>query len=475
MRVVPLGPDTLAQAMESRGLLVPPCRVLVAYSGGADSTALLHLLHRLGYDAWAGHLHHGQRPEADEEMSRCERFCAELNVPFVGGRADVPRLAKETGMGLEEAGRHARYEFLERARMKSECDWVVTGHTADDQVETVLFNLARGTGLAGLGGIPIQRGRIVRPMLGFWREQTRAYCRDHGLWYHDDPSNEDCTFARARVRHRLVPEYERVHPGAKQALIALAESAREEDAFLDGAAAAALERAEVPLNGALGFLTKDVEVAFRADALLGLPRVLAARAIRLLFRALGGEVDRALVQTVLDGMKSGNSGSATSSQGLVVAEWGPSRLHVSQQHTDGPFGFPLAVPGETESDLFGWVIEAFPADLGQVLGPRRSLEVVLDAGSVRGELAFRSAEPGDRISPLGMAGSRKLSDLMGEAGFTRMLRKRLPVVVDEVGPVWLPGVCIADRVKITDQSLSGWRLALRPRSGGRGTGLSNEP
>ncbi|MEA2553176.1 MAG: tRNA(Ile)-lysidine synthase, partial [Fimbriimonadaceae bacterium] len=179
--------------LEKTGLIPAGTRVLVGYSGGADSTCLLHLFHALQVDIVAAHLHHGQREEADTEQRLCEAFCTELGIPFVSGRGDVPRLAKDLKIGLEEAGREARYAFFRQAAFQTGCTLVATAHTLSDNVETILLNIARGSGLAGLAGIPEKRENIVRPLMIFAREETRAYCQDHGFWYHDDPANEDLT------------------------------------------------------------------------------------------------------------------------------------------------------------------------------------------------------------------------------------------------------------------------------------------
>ncbi|RYG46683.1 tRNA lysidine(34) synthetase TilS, partial [bacterium] len=311
--------ERLRAHLDRTGLIPQGVRVLVGYSGGADSTCLLHLLHGLGVDVVAAHLHHGQRDEADREAALCEAFCTELDVPFVSGRADVPRIAREAGIGLEEAGRNARYEFFRQAAFRLECDLIATAHTRTERVETVLLNMARGAGLAGLGGIPARQGEIVRPLLPFAREETRAYCEAHGLWTHDDPTNDDLGFARARVRHLIVPEMARLNPAAEEAIARLADLADEEDAFLNGMAAAALERSEIALNGALRFLTLDVEVAFRRDALAHLPVVLARRAIRLAVGSLGGALDHPQTLAAVQGER----GSITAEGGEVVLEWDP--------------------------------------------------------------------------------------------------------------------------------------------------------
>ncbi len=212
--------------LASSGLIPDGARVLVGYSGGADSTCLLHLLVTMGFDVVAGHLHHGQREEAERELRLCEAFSAQLGVPIVTGRADVPRLSSDLGIGLEEAGREARYAFFRQAAFQTESVLVATAHTRTDLVETMLHNMARGSGLTGISGIPDRRDNIVRPLLPFSREETRAYCEERGFWFHDDPANQDLSFSRARIRHRILPELRAINPSADAALLRLAETAR---------------------------------------------------------------------------------------------------------------------------------------------------------------------------------------------------------------------------------------------------------
>ena len=447
--------ERLARHLAESGLIPPGARVLLGYSGGADSTCLLHLLHGLGVDLVAAHLHHGQRPEADAEQRLCETFAESLGVPFATGRADVPRLAHDRRISLEEAGREARYAFFRGAAARLEGALVATAHTRDDHVETVLFRLARGTGLAGLAGIRAERDGIVRPLLLFARAETRAYCEAHGLPFHDDPANESLANARVRVRKEVLPARRANTPAAAAALARLAAMADEEDRFLDGAAAAALERAEIRLNGELAFLTRDVEAAFDRRTLDHLPAVLLRRAVRLAARALGAELDFEQSALVLQG----TGGSVTAEGGEVALEWDAEALHGRVLRPTVPFRHPLTLPGETESDEFGWRLVAFPTE-PSAPPVRASLAAEIDRASVKGPLYFRGSAPGDAMRPLGFEGTRKLSDLLAEAGLTPAARARLPVVCDLVGPLWAPGVCLAERARPQDGPAI--RLRLEP-------------
>ncbi|MBS1700543.1 MAG: tRNA lysidine(34) synthetase TilS [Armatimonadetes bacterium] len=443
------------------GLLAPDAKILVGYSGGADSTCLLHLLKISGYEVIAAHLHHGQRPEADKEMKLCEAFCQEHDIPFVSGKADVPRMATDLRMGIEEAGRMARYNFLEQAARRLECDVVATAHTRSDHVETILFNLARGTGPQGLTGIPARRGNIVRPLLSFGRKETTAYCEAQGFWYHNDPGNDNLDFSRVRIRQRVTPEFAVLNPRYEEAMARCASILDEEDRFLNGAAAAALEQSEVVMNGELAFLTRDVEIAFSKAHLTSLPAVLFKRAARLAFQSLGAPIDYDQTELLAEEIRS-ERGSLTADGGEVVCEWDGEKVHFRVLRPTEPFRFGITCPGETESEEFGWKIMAIERPSASLPVQRAALHVQIPKSQIRGDLYFRSTQQGDSMQPLGFEGTRKVSDLLSEAKLTAAARVRLPLICDFLGPIWLPGVCLSHRMYRGDDCSTVVELKFEP-------------
>lgn len=456
--------ERLRLVLDERGWSRPPGGLLVAYSGGPDSTCLLHMVCSLDEPVVAAHLHHGQRPEADDEAGRCRAFALELGCGFVMGRADVPAVADALKVGIEEAGRRARYAFFERAAAESGNGLIATAHTLDDHVETVLFNLARGTGLAGLAGIPAQRANIVRPMLEFRRSETRAYCDANGLWYHDDPANTDVELARGRVRHRILPEFESINPAFVTAVRRLAEIAGDEDRLLDALAAHTLEGCAAHPNGSLEFLTADCEAVFQRRPLQERPPGLVRRAIRLAVEALGAHLDFEQSALVARGLAELGRGSVTAVGGKVAVEWDEDRVTVREVSPASPMAIDLARPGETVSEVFGWAISVTETDAADYARDRGSLDIVIDGEAVQGRLHARPLEPGDSMRPLGMRGTRKITEALSEAGFTVAARRRVPIIGDDSGPIWVPGVVLADRVKVSPET----RHALRLRFGAAG-------
>ena len=439
--------DRFRNHLVESGLIPPGSRVLVGYSGGADSTALLHLLVRCEIDVVAAHLHHGQRVEAEDELLRCEAFAKVLGVPFMAGRANVPKISAEMRMGLEQAGREARYAFFNEAAFGMDCNLIATAHTLTDHAETILLNISRGTGISGLSGIPESRDKIVRPLLPFTREETKTYCKDYEFWTHDDPANTDPAFSRARVRSNVIPELKQINPAFEQAILRLSIVAEEEDRFLNGMAAASLEQAEIPLNGDLGFLTDDVEMRFDRLKIAHLPPTLKKRALRLATEVLGATLSFEQTQVASLGIAGESTGAITADGGEVVIEWDVHSIDVRRLQPTIPFRFGITLPGETMSEEFGWQFTAFEADAEGQIPKRAALETVIDPSRTKGPLHFRTLKSGDMMQPLGFSGRRKLSDLLSEAKLSSAARARLPIVCDMIGPVWAPGVCLDERVR----------------------------
>ena len=217
--------------------------MICAVSGGADSMAMLRCLYAcreaLGISVCAAHFNHGLRgAEADEDEAFVRAFCEAHRIEFFAGRADVAAFAKEKGMTLEEAAREKRYEFL----LSLPGDKVATAHTADDNAETVLLHLLRGSGLRGLCGIPPQRGKIVRPMLAVSREAIEQFLNDEGVSWREDRTNAEDTCLRNRLRHRIMPLLYEEAPSLRTNLLRQSELLRGEDALLDKLAESLLER-----------------------------------------------------------------------------------------------------------------------------------------------------------------------------------------------------------------------------------------
>ena len=262
--------------MERRHMLPPKGGVLLcAVSGGRDSVCLLHYLAAIapeyGFTVAAGHLNHRMRPEAQRDEDFVRELCRTLGVEFYTEAAPVYEMAARWGLGVEETGRKLRYDFLLRTAETIGADRIATAHHAQDQAETVLLNLLRGTGPEGLGGIPPVRGKIVRPLLRTSRAEIEDYLAARHLSYVEDSTNQDTHYARNRLRRELWPALETINPALERAIGRTAEIVRGENDYLDVLAAERL-----PAEGA----------AVETAALLAAPEVLRPRMARLLLERL---------------------------------------------------------------------------------------------------------------------------------------------------------------------------------------------
>ena len=202
--------------------------LLCALSGGPDSVALVHALAlaspRMGFRVIAAHLDHGLRPDSGQDAEFCLDLCERLGVSLHTGNADVRLRARRDGQGLESAAREERYAFLRGVARSQGAVAIAVAHTRDDQAETLLLRLLRGSGSVGLGAMRARRGRLIRPLLGVSRAQVLSHLGSHGLSWREDPSNSDLTLLRNRVRHELLPQLEaRFNPNLRRTLARTAE------------------------------------------------------------------------------------------------------------------------------------------------------------------------------------------------------------------------------------------------------------
>lgn len=357
------------------GRLIPAgSRVLCALSAGPDSVMLTHLLAsnaaRLGITVAAAHFTHGLRPQdAEAEAALAQALCRGLEIPFFRGSGDTAAYAAAHGLGIEEAARALRYAFLRETAQGWGADLIATGHHRDDQAETVLFRLARGTGTDGLRGIPAREGDLVRPLLELSRADILAYLREHGLDYASDPSNDSLDHARNRLRHRVLPQLEQVHPGAAGNLAAAAKLAEADRDFIAPHAAALADRATPTDRGwriPLAWLT-------------GAHPALRGRAVRILCGRLGLAPSLRHVEAVLALADRGPSARVTLPDGITARrEYGDLLLERAAEPASPPAETVLQ-PGENRWG--DWIITV--SKPGLTVRTRRTGDTVFRGGHHR--------------------------------------------------------------------------------------------
>ena len=405
-------------------------------SGGPDSTAMLAGLVRLvgNADVVALHLNYGLRPDSDRDQAACEQACRELGVELEVRRPERPHA--EGDGNLHDWARQTRYQAAETLAGERRLDWIAVGHTATDLAETVIYRLTSSPGTRAITAMPARRGIVIRPLLGLEREAVRAATVESGLPFVDDPSNLDPSFARSRIRSEVMPVLRDLNPGAV-ANISRTRREIEEEADLVGSIAA-------------GLISTDDrgQVLIPADELIAAHPAVARHAIRTLAEAATSgivpvSVDRTSeIRRLCLGSEGGrvDLGAGVS----IMVESGKVRAGRTGKGSDRPESVTLDLPGEVEWG--GWRLAA-----ERVRGPvrPRGPEVAtLDASGLSDRVEVRGWSEGDRIRQLGMDGSKPVSDLFAERGIARSERPSRPVVTAGGEVVWVPGVAIADRLRI---------------------------
>jgi tRNA(Ile)-lysidine synthase len=442
----------IARTVRGRCLLDADARVLVALSGGADSVALLLGLHALEPDApWTltgvVHVHHGLRAaDADEDEQFCRDLAARLDLPIHVEHVDVAAQASAAGQSLETAARHLRYGVFEQVAARSGATAVATGHTQDDQAETVLLRLLRGASARGLSGIRPRRGLYVRPLLDASRTRIRAFLAARGEAFREDRSNADPAIPRNRLRHTLLPQLAAEWPGSLAALARAADLATDDEIFLSRTAA--------EVAPALS-LSDGAGVQLDVRGLVTMPAALARRIVRDAIEAAGGTPAHADIEAVRRLASSARPDRRLNLRRVDVFRRGP--VLSFERPTDRrssspvrPFDRPLPVPGSVDIPEIGSRVEAAltpdpPVD------PRLGVTTaVLQAASLALPLRVRSRRPGDRLRPLGAPGTRKLQDILVDRRVPRGERDAVALVVDARGEiVWVVGHVIADACRVT--------------------------
>lgn len=391
-------------------------RILVALSGGADSVCLLYALKECGVDICAFHLNHGIRgAEADRDEQFCRTLCESIGVPFSSKKADIPAVAYATGKGIEETARTIRYEELEKEANRVNADHIATAHNADDNTETVIFNLVRGCSPDGLSGIPRIRGKIVRPLLDSTREEIEQYLSENGIAFVTDSTNSDINYTRNKIRHLVMPVLRTINPSVSDVVAQTCELLRNDSSYFK----AALEEEKNTLPAEL-------------------PRSVLTRQIAKRFSEKNNaSLEYVHINEIADFVQK---------RACVTLDL-PARMCVYISYGDYTFA-KRAEKAEYYKKISYGITEIPEIGAKVFYGNENvynlSTSVSIDCDKIVGGLYARPREAGDRIRVYGV--TKNVRKELINKKIPLCVRNTLPVICDDNGIVYVPYIGADDRV-----------------------------
>ncbi len=453
------------RTVRQRDLFVRGQHLLVAVSGGPDSIALLSLVDRLR-QSWqlsltVVHFNYGLRgTESDGDESFVQVFCAERHLPLVIRRPCLHKSRKHSS--LQAAARDVRYAAMARLAEELGADRIVLGHTANDQVETMLMWMLRGAGLAGLAGMPyVREARIIRPLLTSTREDVLAYLAEEGLSYRQDSSNASTRYHRNRIRHELVPAITRMTPAAVRVLQRQADLLRDDERYLEGVTQECFER--------LVKTSTDGTQHLDQTGFAALSAAIQRRLLRKLLRASDEQGRASRFYVVEAARRFLLRGKPEASMSIKHARLvvGRGLASISLRRADIDSQIPsnrgdvdhvvLSVPssvywGKTNQHIHIQLLSRQEAE--QTVGASSRWQGLFDADRLSEPLTIRSWQPGDWFCPQGMKGrSKKLQDYFTDLKLSRIQRARIPLLVSPEGIVWIVGLRQDERYAVGERTM----------------------
>ncbi len=404
--------------------------IVVAVSGGADSMCLLHFLYgeknKLGINKiYAAHVNHNIRgSEAKRDELFVKEFCDRRNIPFCLLCEDVPALARKRGTGIEETARNVRYDYFKSLSEKYGA-LVATAHNADDNAETVIYNLARGSGLKGLCGIPPKRGYIIRPLITAARCEIEQYCRENGVAYVTDSTNLEDEYSRNRIRHKVIPVLRDINPSLESAVTNAAELLRQDEEYLSSLAARALDGARRD-NGYLTSMLSE------------LPAPILSRAVmRAAFDCAGIRLDNTAVKSICEAIKSGGRVNVS---GDLFADANSGLFRLYRKTAASP-SESRRILGADEVKLNGRRAE-FTVIPKKEFDKRLKFNNLLfkyslDYDIINADTVIRARRSGDSFSPYKRGFTKSVKKFLIDEKIPREQRDGLLLIANGNGVLWL--------------------------------------
>jgi tRNA(Ile)-lysidine synthase len=442
--------EKVKKTIQNHGLFHKEDKILIAYSGGVDSTALLHLFLELQkewpLELFLGHFNHKLRQNAEADERFVRDTARKLSLPLFVEHGDVRARAEAMKQNIEETGRQLRYEFLNQKAAEIGGAKIATGHTLTDQAETLLMRLMRGSGLRGLAGIyPVVDERLVRPLLEVEREDIEAYLKEKKIAYRTDESNFDRRFLRNRIRLELLPYIRKnFEPAIVRQLGRMASIIREEDILLEEMAR---EKAKEAVK------KKSHRVSLEQLSLSSIPRALARRVIRNFISELRGSLRRISFEDV-ESILSLDEGKEYSLKEDVVLRREKNQIILKKKAAPVQYEYEWEGKGVLELQELGLTFKGKKTTRENipVLRSDDQTRAFLDFGKLRFPLTVRNRREGDRYHPLGAPGRKKVKEIFRSKGIPLAERERHPVFLSGNEIVWILGLPVSEKFKIEEET-----------------------
>ncbi len=433
--------------------------VLVGLSGGPDSVCLLHVLsglrEEMSLSLYAAYIDHGLRPlETPGEIEFCKGLCKNLGIPLKVRSLNVSEYAVKRGLSKQEAARYLRYKAFEEIAAEVKASKIALGHNRDDQVETFFINVLRGTGPAGLSGIPPVRKNIIRPLIERTRSEIQEFLEEEKINYIMDSSNLKKDYLRNWVRLSLIPELKKVNPSMTETMTRMMDILREEEGYFDILVTKALMRMITRKR-------KD-SIELFISPMETIEKVLLRRILRRVIAEMKGlrRIGFTHIEDIIDLIKKGKAGDRLYLPDDLRVIKGYSTLIITKEPPIRINKYPLPVPGEVFIKETGIIIKARILDGVDDLGDGR-YTLTLDADRTAQDLSIRARQKGDFFYPFGLGKRKKLQDFFVDEKIPRDERDSIPLVLSGNDIIWVTGLRGDERFKVTEHTKRFLRLEVK--------------
>lgn len=458
------------EAIEKYNLINNGDGIVIGVSGGADSLCLLHILsslkEKMGLRLFVAHVNHmirGEESLGDESFVK--DVCRELNIVLESVHIDIKKLAGERGLSLEEAGRIERYRFFDSVADLRGANKVAVAHNKNDQAETVLMNIIRGTGLDGLKGMEYKRGRIIRPLLEIERSEIESYCREHGLKPRTDSSNLENIYTRNRIRLDLIPYIDNLFKtDIVNSVSRMANLVKEDSSFIEQQ----IDKVYNDINVEI----KDNEATLNLELVKGYHIAAVRRVIRNLIKAIRGNlrgIGNVHIDSITDLIENGRTGAMLHLPGglRVLKSYEMLKIYLyGEEPGVQDFDKRLIIPGTTYIDEINSSVEAVIIDALEdvrdfIRAKGESMVQFFDYDRLKSGINIRYRRDGDLFKPLGSIGTKKLKEFFIDSKIPRHFRDQIPLISKDKEIMWIIGHKISDKFKVTENTKTILKLSFK--------------